>query len=60
MPMPPKKAAKVDPLDELESEAAGDLIAAMKSGDKDGVKSALRDFFSACMGREEAGEYKKG
>lgn len=55
----PKPAPKKSPIDELEDAAVEDFISAagLEGADSGAVKSALRDFVSACMQREEMGEY---
>jgi hypothetical protein len=54
----PKSAAPSDPLDEVESSAIDDLLAAIDEGDKAAAKAALRDFVTACLKRNEVDEYE--
>lgn len=54
--MPKPKAPTVD---DLEEAAFSDLAAALKEGDVEAGRAALRDFVQACMQREEEGEYEE-
>jgi hypothetical protein len=53
MPTKPKTPT----VDDLESAAYSDLASAIKSGDEEAGRAALRDFVQACIQRNEEGEY---
>lgn len=57
MPLP-TVAPEADPLDEVESSAYADLVAAINEGDEAKGQAALKDFVTACVRREMAGEYE--
>lgn len=59
MPTPEVEAEgeAADPLAEVEASAWADIKAALKSGDDAAGVAALRDFVTACVKREMAGEY---
>lgn len=60
--MPKSPTAKPDPLDEVEASAVGDMLGALgidpESVDAKRFQAAMKDFVTACMQREEAGEYE--